>query len=352
MLNTSLTHRNGLAAATQELKHADMPTDKSTLINSPASEQRLKSAKYLNRRGPSFQWWLMAIPAFMTSTYALLFLTTDMNLFDPAVKAKIASTIDGVAHISASLVALGVGPFQFLPIFQQKYPAIHRAMGWGYFAAISIGATAALVVTYRDMPYTRQWGRLGCFVESLLWLETLRRSFVAISRHHDVKAHRRWMMRNYAITYGAVTLRWELPFLLKLNYLSLSAGIALSAWISWVPQFIAGCEVFTLLEDDDYRLTLELPLGQDDIKFYTDGDPEISNLNFHVGQILVVDNYEGRRLGVEDSEEIERDGKEPPVKSLTALSDAANMEADAILPGPNHGWLIHRQDCLLALEYI
>ncbi len=46
----------------------------------------------------------------------------------------------------------------------------------------------------------------------MFWLYTGAQAYLSI-RRRDVVAHRRWMIRNYALTFAAVTLRLELGLL-------------------------------------------------------------------------------------------------------------------------------------------
>jgi len=79
-------------------------------------------------------------------------------------------------------------------------------------------------------------GRLGFTTLAIFWLYSGTRAFLAI-RRGNVQEHRRWMLRNYALTFGAATLRIELPLLI-IGGLSFSAAYTLVAWISWVPNWL------------------------------------------------------------------------------------------------------------------
>jgi hypothetical protein len=49
--------------------------------------------------------------------------------------------------------------------------------------------------------------------------------------------HRRWMIRSFVLTFGAVTLRLYLPLapLLHIDFMDVYRA---SAWVSWVPNLI------------------------------------------------------------------------------------------------------------------
>jgi hypothetical protein len=78
--------------------------------------------------------------------------------------------------------------------------------------------------------------RIGFASLALSWLYTGFCAYRAI-RSGNVLSHRRWMVRNFALTFAAVTLRIWLP-------LSMVAGIPFEvaypviAWLSWVPNLL------------------------------------------------------------------------------------------------------------------
>jgi hypothetical protein len=77
---------------------------------------------------------------------------------------------------------------------------------------------------------------VGFGLLALLWLNATIQAYRSI-RASDVTAHRRWMIRSFALTLAAVTLRIELP-------LQLAAGIPFHnayqvvSWLCWVPNLV------------------------------------------------------------------------------------------------------------------
>lgn len=139
------------------------------------------------------------------------------------------------AHIFGSSVALGLGAFQFSSRLRTKRLALHRWMGRVYLGVgVLIGGTAGLVMaTHAFGGFTARLG-FGCL--AVVWLYTGARAYVAI-RARDIVAHRRWMIRNFSLTFAAVTLRLYGPA-------SAVAGVEFEqaypiiAWVAWVPNLI------------------------------------------------------------------------------------------------------------------
>ncbi|MEU7872487.1 DUF2306 domain-containing protein [Dactylosporangium sp. NPDC049140] len=113
-----------------------------------------------------------------------------------------------VTHIFAAAVALVLGPLQLL---RQTKGRRHRTLGRVYLLAGVLPAAVAAV------PVALWSGRLltqvGLITAAVLWLVTGGLAYRA-ARRRDFAAHRAWMLRNYALTFLAVTARVLVPFLL------------------------------------------------------------------------------------------------------------------------------------------
>ncbi|MNW67975.1 hypothetical protein D3C74_466580 [compost metagenome] len=53
----------------------------------------------------------------------------------------------------------------------------------------------------------------------------------------DIQAHKAWMLRSYALTFAAVTLRiWLAPLNLLLG--DFEAAFRVVAWVCWIPNLL------------------------------------------------------------------------------------------------------------------
>lgn len=115
-----------------------------------------------------------------------------------------------VAHIFTAVVALVLGPLQFAPGIR-AHRRVHRTLGRFYLLGGVLPSAVAVV------PVAVWSGRLLTQVSlttaAVLWLVTGALAYRAAHRR-DVRAHRAWMMRNYALTFLAVTSRILVPLLL------------------------------------------------------------------------------------------------------------------------------------------
>lgn len=138
-------------------------------------------------------------------------------------------------HVFASSVALILGPFQFMDGLRARRLNLHRWMGRTYLGVgVLLGGLAGLHMAFHA--FGGIVSQLGFGALALGWLYTGLRAYLAI-RAKDVASHRRWMVRNFALAFGAVTLRLWLPG-------SVAAGVPFElaypaiAWLCWVPNLV------------------------------------------------------------------------------------------------------------------
>jgi hypothetical protein len=138
-------------------------------------------------------------------------------------------------HIAASGFAMILGAFQFLKPLRRKAPSLHRWMGRGYILACTIGGLAGgAIALYSTAGPIAGW---GFFMLAVLWVPfTLLALFAAMRK--DFSAHERWMIRSFALTFGAVTLRLQLPIGPMLTGGDFLAAYIWIAWLAWVPNLI------------------------------------------------------------------------------------------------------------------
>ncbi len=165
------------------------------------------------------------------------------------------------AHIAGGAVALVLGALQFWRGLRDRFAAVHRATGRVYLGAVALGAVSGLVIA----PFSPAgWvGLFGFGTLAVLWLLTAWRAYRAI-RRRDVAAHRSWMMRNYALTYAAVTLRVWLPLLivatLGLGLASdfdsaFASAYAAVPFLAWMPNLVVAEWLIRRRGLPSYRLT-------------------------------------------------------------------------------------------------
>jgi uncharacterized membrane protein len=137
-------------------------------------------------------------------------------------------------HVLGSGLALLIGPFQFLAGLRAKRPALHRRLGQTYVALIFIGGLGGIALA--TMAHGGLVARVGFITLDVLWIYTIIRAWGAIRGGHIV-THQQWMMRNFALTFGAVTLRIWLGVGTAIGW-PFDEVYPVTAWLAWVPNLI------------------------------------------------------------------------------------------------------------------
>lgn len=158
------------------------------------------------------------------------------SLVHPDMKTNFLAHPAGIyTHVFAASVALVLGPFQFSTRLRERHTNLHRWLGRTYLAVgVLVGGLAGLYMA--RYAFGGLVARFGFGVLALGWLYTGLRAYRAI-RRGAIQEHRQWMVRNFSLTFAAVTLRLYLP-------LAFAAGVEFSvsypiiAWLCWVPNLL------------------------------------------------------------------------------------------------------------------
>lgn len=137
-------------------------------------------------------------------------------------------------HVVCAPVALALSGFQFFPRLRSRWPGLHRWTGRVASAAILLAGVSALALAL--MPTGRPVAAIGFGLLAVLWVAFTLRA-VARIRAGDRVGHRADMIRAFALTFAAVTLRLQLTalFLWGFDYPEASLIVA---WTCWVPNLL------------------------------------------------------------------------------------------------------------------
>lgn len=134
-----------------------------------------------------------------------------------------------VLHGVTAVVAMMAGLPQFLPVVRTRWPRVHRALGMSYAGSIVLAALSAFQMG------TRAYGpRWFLCVMSVLWAWTTWRA-VAAARRRRFAEHAAWMVRSYALTFGAVTVRVYLSIFAAHGY-PMPEIYSLAVYAGWLPN--------------------------------------------------------------------------------------------------------------------
>lgn len=195
---------------------------------------------------------LMTVLAiFIALTAVVPYLTFDPANFNNATQRYLnAATIAQIglyAHMIGGGLALLIGPFQFMKGLRDRNRSLHRLLGRIYLISIALGGFSAFVIAPGAISGLS--GTIGLSMLAVLWLFSAWKAYRHI-RTGNTEAHRVWMIRNYALTFAAVTLRLWLGILIVAQLPILETQFAgnfdalfveayrVVMWLSWVPNLI------------------------------------------------------------------------------------------------------------------
>ena len=199
-----------------------------------------------------FPWGLMAFLAIGVALAAIApYATFNPDNFNNATSRFADETPLRLAglyvHAFSGGIALVIGPFQFLNRLRARRPTLHRWMGRIYLIGILFGGLSAFLIAPGMI--SGLVGEFGLITLGILWLWTGWNAYRNI-RAGNKNIHREWMIRNYALTFSAVTLRLWLGILIGTQIPFLETKYAgdfdtlfvevyrVVMWLAWVPNLI------------------------------------------------------------------------------------------------------------------
>ncbi|MEH1015471.1 DUF2306 domain-containing protein [Micromonospora sp. CPCC 206060] len=220
------------------------------------------------RRSPT-GWLVVALSALAVGGYSIALYAqgslADLAGADAGLAPHYASAAPPVQvafylHVVTGALALLLGPGQFSRRLRQRYPAAHRLIGRTYLGAVALGVLSALVLA--PVNSAGLVGFFGFGGLAVVWGWTALRGYRAV-RGGDLRQHRAWMIRNYALTYGAVTLRTWLGVLILVQ-LPVAEGdfqavfdnaYAPLPFLAWLPNLLVAEWLIRRRGLPSYRLT-------------------------------------------------------------------------------------------------
>jgi hypothetical protein len=176
-------------------------------------------------------WGLMTFLSLGIAAYGLSYLAGAQA--PPVVEDNAAGMRVLMVHASASGLALLLGPLQFLEPIRRRARTVHHWIGRTYLIACFIGGVSGGLLA--PLTAAGPIAASGFFALALVWLWVNALGFRAAAIKHDYEAHKRWMVRSFALTFAAVTLRLYLipPQIAGIDFVTAYQWIA---WLAWVPN--------------------------------------------------------------------------------------------------------------------
>jgi uncharacterized membrane protein len=197
-------------------------------------------------------WWILlsalAIAVYAPLPYALNSLA-DLSGSGEPLAANYVERSEVIRsafylHIGFGGLALLLSPFQFATRLRTRAPRVHRAIGRTILVSIAIAGVGGLILAPHNL--AGPVGTVGFGLLAVLWVTFAATAFRAI-RRGDVDTHRRWMIRTFALTYAAVTLRLWLFVLMVIQtdlagvdpQTAFERAYLIVPFLAWVPNLLA-----------------------------------------------------------------------------------------------------------------
>lgn len=139
-------------------------------------------------------------------------------------------------HVFSSVFCLCAGFTQFSNYVLKHYKKLHRFIGKMYvYNIVLINFPAGMIMAFYangELP-----SKIAFIILDSLWLLFTCNAVIAI-KAKDIKAHRRFMIRSYALTCSAITLRmWKL---ILSNTFDIDPQVLymIDAWMGFVPNLL------------------------------------------------------------------------------------------------------------------
>lgn len=197
--------------------------------------QPRRSDRTRSRRARSL-WGLMTLLALLMAVLAARYIPADPDAYFPEQRTVYEdNTFAILGHILGASVAMILGPFQFLPGQRRRLIGLHRWMGRLYLAGVAVGSVFGFYMAW--FAYGGVISSLGFATLAVLWFSTGAMALREVRRGR-IGAHREWMIRNFALTFAAVTLRIWLLMLSEVAGIDFINAYRTVAWLCWVPNLL------------------------------------------------------------------------------------------------------------------
>ena len=195
----------------------------------------------LGRRLAQPGWVIMVVACVAAVVYASQYLTFDPDVYfpqqrEPYLQHEFALGV----HVLSGILALLIGPFQFVGRLRRRFVRVHRFMGATYVASATTLGVSGLILA--PTAYTGPVASAGFTVLDLAMLFTTWTAvrMILAGRYAE---HRRWMIRSFSLIMAGVMLRVWVPIydglaaagIVDFSFETAYAGIA---WLCWVPNLL------------------------------------------------------------------------------------------------------------------
>lgn len=176
-------------------------------------------------------WMVSALSSLAIALFSYRYLAS-MGPLAPNVMQNLARMPWLDVHVAGAATALLIAPLQIVP--QLRGSRVHRWLGRVYVAGCLAGGIAGVFLAFGTT--AGPIATLGFACLGVLWIACTAIAWrMAVTRR--VTDHKAWMIRSFALTLSAVTLRAYLPAADLFGLPPLASYRAIS-FLCWVPNIL------------------------------------------------------------------------------------------------------------------
>ena len=195
-------------------------------------------------------WGLLVFFAVLIGIYALSVAFIPITRSDFVVQILEFSFLGTFLHLLGGGAVIIIGASQFSKTLRTRRPAVHRMLGLSYIVGEMLGGVSGFYLALNS--FGGLAGHYGFALLAIAWVSATLIAYNCI-RQRNITAHQRWMIRSYALTLAALSLRIYLPAFLIAGA-PFEEAYPLIAWLCWVPNLIvAEWVIIPLLVKNDKR---------------------------------------------------------------------------------------------------
>jgi uncharacterized membrane protein len=195
----------------------------------------------LARRLAGPGWVIMTLACIYIAITVSRYLTFDPEVYFPQqLEAYLQHEFALGVHVLSGVLALLIGPFQFVRRLRRRTVPVHRFMGATYVASATALGVSGLILA--PTAYTGPVASAGFTVLGLAMLFTTWTAvrMILAGRYGE---HRRWMILSFSLILAGVMLRMWTPIYDRLAAIgivdfSFETAYAAIAWLCWVPNVL------------------------------------------------------------------------------------------------------------------
>ncbi|WP_264525007.1 DUF2306 domain-containing protein [Flavobacterium sp. N502536] len=139
-------------------------------------------------------------------------------------------------HVYSAIFILFAGFFQFNAAILKKYPATHRNIGKFYvLVVLFLSAPSGFFIGL--FANGGLYSKISFTTLSLLWFYFTLKGFSSI-KNKNIEQHKAFMLRSFALTFSAITLRFWKVILVYLFQPAPMDVYQIIAWLGWIPNLL------------------------------------------------------------------------------------------------------------------